>query len=73
MCRPRWVVAEVATAPLRTGTTASTRCGSSLLWADVWATAAFARGAGATSWLAGLRGFTGLVVHPDGTTSTTRG
>jgi FAD:protein FMN transferase len=44
--------------------------GPSLLWADVYATAAFARGAGAAAWLATLADHAWLVVAPDGTVST---
>jgi thiamine biosynthesis lipoprotein len=46
--------------------------GPSLLWADVWATAAFARGGG-LDWLAALPGHEGLVVHLDGTVAATDG
>lgn len=40
--------------------------GPSLMWADVYATAAFARGAGAADWLRTLADHTWLVVTPDG-------
>lgn len=40
--------------------------GPSLLWADVHATAAFAMGAAATGWLAGLADHSALVVDGDG-------
>jgi thiamine biosynthesis lipoprotein len=40
--------------------------GPSLLWADVYATAAFARGPGAVDWLASLDGYAGLVVTRTG-------
>ena len=40
--------------------------GPSLLWADVYATAAFARGSGAVDWLASLDGYAGLVVTRTG-------
>jgi thiamine biosynthesis lipoprotein len=47
--------------------------GPSLLWADVYATAAFARGADGFDWLAGQDGYDALVVRPDGTVETTPG
>ncbi len=47
--------------------------GPSLLWADVYATAAFARGADADGWLATLPGHVALVVAEDGTTRTVTG
>jgi thiamine biosynthesis lipoprotein len=58
-----------------TGTPATTLLavtvtGPSLLWADVYATAAFARGPGAAGWLAGLADHSALVV--DGTGQVTR-
>jgi FAD:protein FMN transferase len=40
--------------------------GPSLLWADVYATAAFARGAGAVDWLRGLADHSALVVDAAG-------
>lgn len=40
--------------------------GPSLMWADVYATAAFTRGAGAADWLRTLADHTWLVVTPDG-------
>ena len=45
--------------------------GPSLMWADVYATAAFARGRGGLGWLAGLPSYDALVVHVDGTVETT--
>lgn len=54
------------------GIASVTVVGPSLLWADVWATAAFARGVGATDWLRSRRGCTGLVVHTDGSTRATQ-
>jgi thiamine biosynthesis lipoprotein len=47
--------------------------GPSLLWADVYATAAFARGADALDWLAELDGYEGLVVTRTGAVLTTAG
>jgi thiamine biosynthesis lipoprotein len=44
--------------------------GPSLLWADVYATAAFALGSDRLSWLAGLPSYAALVVHHDGTVAT---
>jgi len=46
--------------------------GPSLMWADVYATAAFAQGGG-LSWLAGLPSYDALVVHVDGAVETTPG
>ncbi|MDT7549177.1 MAG: FAD:protein transferase [Actinomycetota bacterium] len=45
--------------------------GPSLLWADVYATAAFARGHGALAWLATVPSYDGLVVHHDGRLEST--
>ncbi|WP_407345574.1 FAD:protein FMN transferase [Pengzhenrongella phosphoraccumulans] len=45
----------------------ATVIGPSLMWADVWATAVVARGAGAIDWLPTLHGTTGLLVLADGT------
>jgi thiamine biosynthesis lipoprotein len=47
--------------------------GPSLLWADVYATAAFARGLDGFDWLAGVDGYEALVVTPDGATQLTPG
>jgi thiamine biosynthesis lipoprotein len=47
--------------------------GPSLMWADVYATAAFARGRGGLAWIAGLPSYDALVVHLDGTIETTAG
>jgi len=44
----------------------ATVSGPSLLWADVWATAAVARGADAVDWVGGLPGTSGLLVLADG-------
>lgn len=46
--------------------------GPSAMWADVWATAAFARGGG-LDWLATLPSYDGLVVHLDRTMTSTDG
>ena len=45
--------------------------GPSLMWADVYATAAFARGPDCVRWLSGLPGHVGVVVALDGTVTTT--
>jgi thiamine biosynthesis lipoprotein len=47
--------------------------GPSLMWADVYATAAFARGRDATRWLAGLPSYEGMLVHLDGSAERTAG
>jgi thiamine biosynthesis lipoprotein len=52
---------------------AVTVVGPSLLWADVYATAVFARGVTGLEWLAAQRGFEGLVVTPDGSVAATPG
>lgn len=44
--------------------------GPSLLWADVYATAAYARGRGAIAFLETREGYAGFVVHPEGTSTT---
>jgi len=45
----------------------ATVIGPSLLWADVWATEAVARGASAVTWVDTLHGTSGLLVLADGT------
>jgi len=45
----------------------ATVIGPSLLWADVFATAAVARGASAVDWVKGLHGTSGLLMLTDGT------
>jgi thiamine biosynthesis lipoprotein len=52
------------------GVASVTVIGPDLTWADIDATAAYAQGADAARWLAGRAGRTGLVVWPDGTTTT---
>jgi thiamine biosynthesis lipoprotein len=54
-----------------TGLHAVTVIGPSLMWADVYATAAFAQGPGCLPWLAGLEHHVALVVALDGTVTTT--
>jgi FAD:protein FMN transferase len=54
------------------GLASVTLAGPSLLWADVYATAGFARGPGATDWLTGLPGWSALVVAADGRTTRIR-
>lgn len=44
----------------------ATVIGPSLLWADVWATAAVARGGSAVDWVASLHGTSGMLVLADG-------
>lgn len=59
--------------PGGTGLLAVTVVGPDLLWADVDATAAFARGAGCETWLAALPDTTALVVPVSGEPRTVRG
>jgi thiamine biosynthesis lipoprotein len=47
--------------------------GPSLMWADIYATAAFARGRGGLAWLGSLPSYDALVVHLDGHLETTPG
>jgi thiamine biosynthesis lipoprotein len=49
------------------GVLAATVVAPSLLWADVWATAAVARGASAVGWTQTLSGTSGMLVLTDGT------
>ena len=49
---------------------AATVIGPSLVWADVFATAAIARGDSARDWVSGLSGTSGLLVWADGVTHT---
>jgi thiamine biosynthesis lipoprotein len=53
-----------------TGVASVTVVAGSLTWADIDATAAFARGKDAARWLETRRGRSGLVVWADGTTTT---
>ena len=46
----------------------ATVIGPSLMWADVWATAAIARGRSAIAWVETLHGTSGLLVLADGST-----
>jgi thiamine biosynthesis lipoprotein len=59
-------------APAR-GLQSATVTGESLTWADVYATAAVARGPEAVRWLAGLPGYEALLVCDDGLVLTTPG
>lgn len=54
------------------GVSAVTVVGSSLIWSDIAATAAFGHGVEAADWLRAQR-LTGLVVWPDGTTTVVDG
>jgi hypothetical protein len=54
----------------RSSTNARGSCRSSLTWADIDATAAYAQGREAARWLETRRGRSGLVVWADGTTTT---
>jgi len=51
------------------GVASVTVVGSSLTWADIDATAAYAHGAGAAAWLGGRPARTGLIVWQDATTT----
>jgi thiamine biosynthesis lipoprotein len=51
----------------------ATVIGPSLLWADVYATAAFVRGVRAASWMAGLPQHAAVLVHSDGRVETSPG
>lgn len=53
-----------------TGVRQATVVGPSILWADVFATAAVARGTSAVEWVHGLHGTSGVLVLDDGTTHT---
>jgi len=55
------------------GLASATVAGPSLMWADVYATAAFARGPAALAWLESRSGYEGMLVHPDGTMTQTAG
>lgn len=55
------------------GPAAVTVIGRRLTMTDAYATAAFARGAGALSWLAALDGYEGFAITPDGRSWRTRG
>lgn len=47
--------------------------GPSLMWADVYATAGFARGVAGPAWIGGLPAYECLAVHPDGRIVRTAG
>jgi thiamine biosynthesis lipoprotein len=55
------------------GVASVTVVADSLTWADIDATAAYARGADAAAWLGTRPGRTGLVVFPNGSAATVRG
>lgn len=65
------VDARTGRAPL--GVASVTVVASSLTWADIDATAAYAQGPDAAAWLGTRPGRTGLVVWADGSTTTVRG
>lgn len=46
------------------GVRSVTVVGPSLMWADIYATAAVVHGAGASEWLAGIEGYDGVAVTP---------
>jgi thiamine biosynthesis lipoprotein len=52
---------------------AATVTGPSLMWADVYATAALVRGADALEWIDSLAGYEGLVITPNGAATATPG
>ena len=64
-------ILDPATGAAPSGLLSATVIGPELTWADVYATAAFVRGADALSWLSGLPGHAGVVVSTDGTVRTT--
>lgn len=68
--RGRHVVDPWTGRPARAGGSVSV-VGPSLTWADVWATAGYARGDDGARWLAEVCPLTTLVVDPGGTVTTT--
>jgi thiamine biosynthesis lipoprotein len=66
-------IVDPATGVAPTGLLSATVVGPELTWADVYATAAFVRGAEALTWLSGLVGHAAVVVTTDGTVRTTSG
>jgi thiamine biosynthesis lipoprotein len=66
-------VVDPTTGRPATALRAVTVVGPSLLWADVYATAAFARGLAGLDWLAAQDGFEGLAIRPDGGVEATTG
>lgn len=63
-------ITDPRTGGAATGMASATVVGPSLLWADVFATAAVALGAEAPAFVAGLHGTSGLLVLPDGARHT---
>lgn len=63
-------ISDPRTGHAATGMASATVVGPSLLWADVFATAAVALGDDAAAFVAGLHGTSGLLVRPDGTRHT---
>jgi thiamine biosynthesis lipoprotein len=64
-------IVDPATGSAASGLLSATVIGPELTWADVYATAAFVRGADAVAWLSGLAGHAGVVVTTDGAVRTT--
>jgi thiamine biosynthesis lipoprotein len=64
-------IVDPATGAPPSGLLSATVVGPELTWADVYATAAFVRGADALAWLAGLPGHAGVLVGRDGVVWTT--
>ena len=64
-------ILDPATGSPPAGLLSATVIGPELTWADVYATAAFVRGAEALSWLSGLAGHAAVVVTTDGVVRTT--
>lgn len=62
-------IVDARTGRAPAGIASVTVVGPDLVWADLDATAAFALGGDALSWLRGRRGRTGLLVREDGTTT----
>jgi thiamine biosynthesis lipoprotein len=66
-------IIDPETGAAATALAAVTVAGPSLLWADVYATAALARGREAIAFLEATDGYEGFVVAPDGATTATTG
>lgn len=59
--------------PVTSGLASATIIGPELVWADVYATAAFVKGESALAWIATLPDHAGVLVGADGRVSTVRG